>query len=73
MFTPEFYIDAIQNAKRQVVDTFVQDEKIKAGLHSYITAQTEFVKVVAKNSVDFTQLAVQNAFKADFTKYFNQK
>ena len=73
MFTPEFFIDAIQNAKRQVVDTFVQDEKIKAGLHSYITAQTEFVKVVAKNSVDFTQLAVQNVIKTDFTKYFNQK
>lgn len=73
MFTPDTFIDTVQNAKRFVVNTFVQDEKIKQGLHDYIDAQTEFVKVVANNAVDFTKLTVERTLKTDYAKYFNQK
>ena len=73
MFTPDYFIDSVQNAKRYVVNTFVQDESIKKGLHAYIDAQTTFVKVVANNAIDFTQLTVDRALKTDYTKYFIQK
>jgi hypothetical protein len=60
MFTPDTLIDSVQNAKKQVVSTFVQDATIKAGLIEIIEAQTEFTKTVAKNTLTFSQLAVKN-------------
>lgn len=60
MFTPDFFIETIQNAKKQAVNTFVVDAKIKAGLIEVIDAQTEFTKTVAKNTLTFAQLYVQN-------------
>jgi hypothetical protein len=60
MFTPDAIIDSVQNAKKQVVSTFVQDATIKAGLIEIIEAQTEFTKTVAKNALTFSQLAVKN-------------
>lgn len=60
MFTPEAAIDYVQNAKKQVVSTFVADATIKAGLIEIIEAQTQFAKSVAKNALTFSQLAVQN-------------
>ena len=60
MFTPEAFIDSVQNAKKQVVSTFVQDTTIKAGLIEIIEAQTEFTKTIAKNALTFGQIAVQN-------------
>jgi hypothetical protein len=39
MFTPDAIIDSVQNAKKQVVSTFVQDATIKAGLIEIIEAQ----------------------------------
>jgi hypothetical protein len=60
MFTPDAIIDSVQNAKKQVVSTFVQDATIKAGLIEIIEAQTEFSKTIAKNALTFSQLAVQN-------------
>jgi hypothetical protein len=60
MFTPDAIIDSVQNAKKQVVSTFVVDQTIKAGLIEVIDAQTEFTKTVAKNMLTFSQLAVQN-------------
>jgi hypothetical protein len=60
MFTPDALIDSVQNAKKQVVSTFVQDATIKAGLIEIIEAQTEFTKTVAKKTLTFSQLAVKN-------------
>jgi hypothetical protein len=60
MFTPDAFIDYVQNAKKQVVSTFVQDATIKAGLIEIIEAQTDFTKTVAKNALTFSQLAVKN-------------
>jgi hypothetical protein len=60
MFTPDAVIDSVQNAKKQIVSTFVHDETIKAGLIEIIEAQTEFTKTLAKNALTFGQLAVKN-------------
>jgi hypothetical protein len=60
MLSPDAIIDSVQNAKKQVVSTFVVDKTIQAGLIEIIDAQTEFTKTVAKNTLTFSQLAVQN-------------
>lgn len=68
MFTPEAYIDAIQNGKKQVVNTFVTDEKIKKGLVEVIDAQTEFSKTLVKNSLALSELVVKNFAVNAYTK-----
>ncbi len=60
MFTPEHFIDGVQNAKKQAVNTFVVDEKIKKGLIEIIDAQTAFSKTVAQNVLMFSQVFVKN-------------
>lgn len=60
MFTPEQFIDSVQNAKKQVVNTFVVNEQIKKGLIEVIDAQTAFSKTVAQNALLFSQVFVKN-------------
>jgi len=60
MFTPEYFIDSVQNAKKQAVNTFVVNEQIKKGLIEVIDAQTAFSKTVAQNALLFSQLFVKN-------------
>lgn len=60
MFTPEIFIDSVQNAKKQAVNTFVVNEQIKKGLIEVIDAQTAFTKTVAQNALMFSQLFVKN-------------
>ena len=60
MFSPEVIIDSVQNAKKQVVSTFVTHEEFKRGLIEIIDAQTAFSKTVAQNGLLFSQLFVKN-------------
>ena len=60
MFTPEYFIDSVQNAKKQVVNTFVVDKTIKESLIEVIDAQTAFVKTATQNAITLTQLFVKN-------------
>lgn len=60
MFTPEQLIDNVQNAKKQVISTFVTHEEIKKGLIEVVDAQTAFCKTVAQNALLFSQLFVKN-------------
>jgi hypothetical protein len=60
MFTPEQFIDSVQNAKKQAVNTFVVDAEIKKGLIEVIDAQTAFSKTLAQNALLFSQLFVKN-------------
>ena len=65
MFTHNQIIDSIQNGKKQIVNTFVQDAKFKAELTKLIDAQTEF----AKGSVQST-LSIAEAFVKQAGSYF---
>ncbi len=60
MFSPEFFIDSVQNAKKQLVNTFVVDKTIKASIIEVIDAQTAFVKAATQNALTLTQLFVKN-------------
>jgi hypothetical protein len=57
-------IDAIQNTKRRLINTFVKDEPLKSSSHSYVDAQTAFVKQTAKTAND----NASRITKFDFTE-----
>ena len=60
MFTPELIIDNVQNAKKQVVQTFVTDKEIQKSLFELIDAQTAYCKTLSQNALLFSQLFVKN-------------
>ncbi len=68
MFTPDFYIDGVQNAKKTFVNTFVTDDKFKAELIKLVDAQTEFAKGQIKTTLSIAEALVKNASDAVYKK-----
>ena len=66
MFTPEAFIDTVQNGKKQVVSTFVTDKTLKNGLIEVIDAQTVFAKTVAAKTMEISE-SMAESFKAATT------
>ena len=60
MFTHDTVIDAIQNSKKQIVNTFVADKKFQAELIKLVDAQTEFAKGQVKSSLAIAEAFVKN-------------
>jgi len=56
-------LDTIQNAKKQIVTTFVTDKELQKPLFAFVEAQTDFVKQIVK-----TNEALTNQTKDAFTK-----
>jgi hypothetical protein len=54
MFALDTVIDAIQNAKKQFVTTFVTDKELQKPLFAFVEAQTDFVKQIVKTSEELT-------------------
>lgn len=79
MFTLDATIDAVQNGKKQIVNTFVQNEAIKEALVKFVDAQSEYTKKALKVGADTatalsqeaTKLA-QEAVKFDYAKAAEQ-
>jgi hypothetical protein len=76
MFTADTLIDTVQNGKKTLVNTFVQNESTKDALVKFIDAQAEYTKKAIKISFDtattLTQETVkvmQDAMKFDYTKF----
>ena len=67
MFSPETIIDSVQNAKKQVVNTFVVDKTIKTSFIEVIDAQTAFIKTASQNALTLSQMVVKN-FAVSSTK-----
>jgi len=63
MFALDTFIDTIQNAKKQIVTTFVTDKELQKPLFAFVEAQTDFVKQIVK-----TNEALTNQTKEAFTK-----
>jgi hypothetical protein len=63
MFALDTFIDTIQNAKKQIVTTFVTDKELQKPLFAFVEAQTDFVKQIVK-----TNEALTNQTKDVFTK-----
>lgn len=76
MFTLDATIDAVQNGKKQFVNTFVQNDKVAEALNTFIDEQASYTKRAAKVGMDtFTTLtteavkAGQEAMKFDYAKF----
>jgi len=61
MFSTDYltnvWIDAIQNAKKTWVDTWVKDESMSEPLYEFIKVQTEFTKNAMKQTNAFANAA----------------
>ena len=76
MFTLDATIDAVQTGKKQLVKTFVQNEKVAEAMNTFIDAQASYTKQAAKVGTDtFATLSsemvktAQEATKFDYTKF----
>jgi hypothetical protein len=61
MFTADFLIDSVQNAKKQAVNTFVTDKKFQSELIKLVDVQTEFAKGQVKTTLSIAEAFVKNA------------
>jgi len=68
MFTPDFYIESIQNAKKAVANAVIADKALNKAAHSYIDAQTAFAKVLVSNTIEVTRFAVEKASTVLFSR-----
>ena len=59
------FVDTVQNAKNQFLDTFVPDEKVKAPLKEFVEAQRVFTKQInrsAEEILNYSIVASKEAF-----------
>lgn len=82
MFTPEFFIDSIQDGKKQFVNTFVQHAGLKKAMNDFVDSQTAYTKSAVKSSTEvsakisaegikaFTEVTKIDVTKFDFSKLF---
>jgi hypothetical protein len=68
MFTFDSYIDGVQNAKKQFVNTFITNESFKKELIKLVDAQTEFAKGQIKTTLSIAEAFYKNATDAVYAK-----
>jgi len=69
MFTPDFYIDSVQDAKKQFVNTFiVNNETFKKELIKLIDAQTKFAKGQVSTTLSIAEAFIKNTSDAFYAK-----
>ena len=64
MFSFDSIIDAVQGAKKQFVETFIQDAKFKAELIKLVDAQAAFAKGQVKTTLAIAEAFYTNANEA---------
>lgn len=60
MFNVNFFIDFIQESKKQYVRAVVTDDRVKDGLINFVDKQTELCKIITKNYADFSKIGFEN-------------
>lgn len=68
MLNVNYFIDFVQETKRQFVRSTVTDERIKAGLLNFVDKQTELCKIVTKNFEEFSKIGFDNISKGNICK-----
>lgn len=63
MFTPEFFIDTIQETKRVVTNQIFKDPVLNRTANDYINAQTAFAKMLSRNTIDLTKYSIDSIGK----------
>lgn len=76
MFTADAIIDTVQNGKKTMVNTFVQNEAVRDAMIQFIDGQAEYTKHAVKVGTDTLTVltaemvkASQNALKFDYVKF----
>lgn len=67
------FIDTVQDAKKQIVKTFVQDKTLAETINDFVDSQRAFTKQVAKTTFDVSIETAQKAVKFDASKLFAKK
>ncbi len=77
MFTPEYFIDSVQNSKKTVVNALVQHEGIKKALNDFVDGQTAYTKSAVKVATEVGTRLTEESVKAtteltkfDLSKFF---
>ena len=75
--TPDFYIDTVQNSKKQFVNALVQHDGIKTAMNSFIDGQTAYTKSAVKVATEVGTRLTEESVKAvneivhfDLAKFF---
>lgn len=63
MFTPDFFIEMFQTAKRAATNKIFLDERLNKVANDYIDAQTIFAKMLAKNTIEMLAYSVESISK----------
>lgn len=58
MFTPEFFIDTLQSAKRSVFNRIISDPELRKVSDRYLNTQTEFAKMLVVNTIDLAKYSL---------------
>ena len=66
MFTPQYFIDSFQGAKKAFTDTVIKEPTLNKAAHAYIDAQTAFAKVLVNNTFEISQCAIGSVSKVLF-------
>ena len=76
MFTFDATIDAVQNGKKQFVNTFVTNQSIKDTLVNFVDAQTAYTKAAVKTGTETAASLAKEMTKSlsevakfDYTKF----
>jgi uncharacterized protein YoxC len=67
------FIDTVQGAKTQIVNTFVKDETLAKSIQAFVDSQTAFTKQVAKTTFEVATETAKQAVKFDASKVFATK
>ena len=67
------FIDTIQDAKKQIVNTFVKDESLVKTINDFVDSQRAFTKQVAKTTFDVSMETAKQAAAFDVKKVFATK
>jgi hypothetical protein len=68
MFTPQFFIDTIQNTKRSVFKQIVKDPDLQRVADRYLDAQTEFANMLVTNTIAVASYSFDKATSCVFAK-----
>jgi hypothetical protein len=68
MFTPQFFIDAIQSTKRGVFKQIVKDPELQRVADRYIDAQTDFANMLVTNTIAVTRYSFEKITDSVFSK-----
>jgi len=64
--TPDAFINVLQTIKRNLTDKIITDPILNKAAHEYITAQTDFAKMLTRNFTELSKYTIDSCTKKVF-------